>query len=71
MVRGWRTQGPVTRNRELAFVLTVLMFVPALSHVSSTFGDLPPRHGDVLALLLALGQSLPPAVRTRRPVVCV
>jgi signal transduction histidine kinase len=61
----------VTRDRELAVVLTALAFVPALSLVSSTFGDLPLRQGDALAVLLTLGETLPLALRTRLPAVCL
>jgi signal transduction histidine kinase len=71
MLRWWRSQGLVTRDGELALVLTALMFVPVLSNVSSTFGDLPPRQGDALAVLLSLGQSVPLVVRTRLPAVCL
>lgn len=48
----------MTRDRELALVLTALVFVPALSRISSTFGDLPARHGDAFAVLLALDEVL-------------
>ncbi|MFD8160488.1 sensor histidine kinase [Streptomyces malaysiensis] len=71
VVRWWRSRGLVTRDRELALVLTALVFVPALSRISSTFGDLPARHGDAFAVLLSLGQTVPLVVRTRRPAVCL
>jgi signal transduction histidine kinase len=71
VVRWWRSRSPVTRDRELAVVLAAMAFIPALSLVSSEFGDLPPRQSDALAVLLPLGETLPLALRTRRPVVCL
>ncbi|CDR14103.1 two-component system sensor kinase [Streptomyces iranensis] len=55
----------------MAFVLTVLSFAEPLAGVGARFSDLPTRHAPVLAVLLALGQTLPLAVRAGRPALCL
>ncbi|MBL1112971.1 two-component sensor histidine kinase [Streptomyces sp. 110] len=67
----WQGRPRAARDRELAFVLTVLSFAEPLAGVGARFGDLPTRHAPVLAVLLALGQTLPLAVRARRPALCL
>jgi signal transduction histidine kinase len=52
-------------------VFTVLAFVTPLSRVGAQFGDLPAHGGAVASVLLTLGQTLPLAVRTRWPAVCL
>ncbi|AXB48262.1 sensor histidine kinase [Amycolatopsis albispora] len=63
----WAAVGAEGRDRWLAVVLTVAAFVPGLAVLGAQFGDLPRREGDVLAVLLVAGQTLPLAVRTRWP----
>jgi signal transduction histidine kinase len=58
-------------DRWLAAVLTGLAFVPPLSSMSAEFGDLPRRPADGLAVLLALAQTVPLAVRSRWPAACL
>ncbi|MBP2060064.1 sensor histidine kinase [Streptomyces iranensis] len=67
----WQGRPRAARDRELAFVLTVLSFAEPLAGVGARFSDLPTRHAPVLAVLLALGQTLPLAVRAGRPALCL
>ncbi|MEU2740247.1 histidine kinase [Streptomyces sp. NPDC007095] len=67
----WHGRPRGARDRELALVLSVLSFAEPLAGIGVQFGDLPTRHAPVLAVLLALGQTLPLAVRTSRPVLCL
>ncbi|WP_413811266.1 sensor histidine kinase [Streptomyces sp. OE57] len=67
----WQGRPRAARDRELAFVLTVLSFAEPLAGVGARYGDLPTRHAPVLAVLLALGQTLPLAVRADRPALCL
>ena len=67
----WRSRSTTARDGALAAVLAAAAFVPALSSVAAQFGDLPRRPADLLAVLLVLGQTLPLAVRTRWPAVCL
>ena len=67
----WQSYDTVMWDRWLAVVFTGLAFVPALSSVSAEFGDLPRRQAGVLALVLMLAQTVPLAVRSRRPAVCL
>ncbi|MBB4789175.1 sensor histidine kinase [Streptomyces rapamycinicus] len=67
----WQGRPRAARDRELAFVLTVLSFAEPLASVGARFSDLPPRHAPVLAVLLALGQTLPLAVRANHPALCL
>ncbi|KDN17321.1 hypothetical protein DV20_35665 [Amycolatopsis rifamycinica] len=55
----------------LAGLFTVLAFVPWMGAMSSQFGDLPARPSDAFAVVLVLAQTLPIAVRGRRPVACL
>lgn len=59
------------RDHELALGLTALAFVPPLAVIGGQFGDLPTRPADALAALLVLGQTVPIAVRTRWPALCL
>jgi signal transduction histidine kinase len=67
MRRWWAGIAPEVRDRWLAVVVTAAAFVPGLALLGAQFGDLPRRGGDVLAVLLVLGQTLPLAVRGRWP----
>jgi signal transduction histidine kinase len=61
----------VVWDRWLAVVFFGLAFVPALSSVSAELGDRHGRLPEVLAVVLILGQTLPLAVRSRRPGLCL
>ncbi|MGW3916136.1 sensor histidine kinase [Streptomyces sp. NPDC005070] len=63
-------QQPV-KDGVLALVLTVLAFVPTLSQIGAQIGDLSDRPSSPLSVGLTLAQTLPLAVRTRRPAVCL
>lgn len=52
-------------------MLTVLAFAAPLSRIGAQFGDLPVHGGGFVNVLLILGQTLPLAVRTRWPAVCL
>ncbi|HEY3872264.1 MAG TPA: histidine kinase [Actinocrinis sp.] len=67
----WLSRPLAVRDGVVAAALAAAAFVPALSGVSAQIGDLPRRPGDVFAILLALGETLPLAVRTRLPAVSV
>lgn len=67
----WRARPPGMRDREFAVVLSVLAFAAPLDSVGARFGDLPVREAGVLSVLLTLGQTLPLALRTRLPAVCL
>jgi len=67
----WRSYDSVVWDRWLAVAFTGLAFVPALSPVSAQLGDLPRRPANVFALALMLAQTVPLAVRSRRPAVCL
>ncbi|MCL2585823.1 MAG: histidine kinase [Streptosporangiales bacterium] len=72
VLRGWRRAcDTAVWDRWLAVALAALAFVPALSAVSAELGDLPARPGGVLAVVLMLAQTLPLALRSRRPAVCL
>ncbi|MET8099760.1 histidine kinase [Streptomyces sp. NPDC005236] len=55
----------------LALVLTALAFVPTLSQIGAQIGDLSDRPSSPLTVGLTLAQTLPLAVRTRRPAACL
>ena len=67
----WHEHDTVARDRWIAAAFTGLAFTPVLAHLSSEFGDLPRRPSDVFAAVLILAQTLPLAVRSRRPAVCL
>jgi signal transduction histidine kinase len=60
-----------TRDREFALVFTVLSFAEPLARVGAQFSDLPTRRASAVSVLLALGEALPLAVRTRWPAACL
>lgn len=72
-----RPLGRVTEGRQavkdgaFALVLTVLAFVPTLSQIGAQIGDLPEHPPSPLGIGLTLTQTLPLAVRTRRPALCL
>ncbi|MEV5326992.1 histidine kinase [Nonomuraea sp. N2-4H] len=67
----WRSSGAAIWDPVLAAVFTGLAFVPLLANMSVDFGDLPERPEDAFAIVLALAQTLPLAVRTRWPAACL
>ncbi|WP_433136818.1 histidine kinase [Actinomadura nitritigenes] len=71
LARWWRARPTATRDTELALVFTLLSFAAPLSQIAARFGDLPPRDASAASVLLTLGQTLPTAVRTRWPAVCL
>ncbi|MER6526799.1 histidine kinase [Streptomyces sp. NPDC001508] len=69
--RWWGARPAAVRDREFAFVFTLLSFAAPLSRIGAQFGDLPVHGASVASVLLTLGQTLPLAVRTRWPAVCL
>ncbi|MEO3860625.1 hypothetical protein [Acrocarpospora sp. B8E8] len=67
----WRAQHLAVRDGLLAVAVTLLAYVPTMSAMSAQIGDLPRRPPDALAVLLALAQSVPLVIRSRRPAACV
>ena len=67
----WHEYDTVARDRWIAAAFTGLAFTPVLAHLSSEFGDLPRRPSDAFAIVLILAQTLPLAVRSRRPALCL
>jgi signal transduction histidine kinase len=67
----WASRPVATRDREVAVVFTVLSFAEPLAQIGAQFGDLPAHRGSAASVLLALGQALPLAIRTRWPAVCL
>ena len=67
----WRGYDPVVWDRLLAIVFFGLAFIPALSSVSAELGDRHGRLPEALAVVLILGQTVPLAVRSRRPGLCL
>jgi signal transduction histidine kinase len=67
----WRGYDPVVGDRWLAVVFFGLAFVPALSSVSAELGDRHGRLPEALAVVLITGQTVPLAVRSRRPGLCL
>jgi signal transduction histidine kinase len=71
LLRWWRSHPVAARDCGFAAAFTVLAFVTPLSRIGAQFGDLPARGGAVAGVLLTLGQTVPLAVRTRWPAVCL
>ncbi|MEU1089567.1 histidine kinase [Streptomyces sp. NPDC005892] len=71
LARWWGSRPATTRDRESALVFTVLSFAAPLSGIGGQFGDLPTHQASVASVLLTLGQTLPLAVRTQWPAVCL
>ncbi|MFP8940343.1 histidine kinase [Streptomyces fenghuangensis] len=67
----WQERGALLRDGILALTLTLLAFVPTLSHIGAQIGDLPERPANALGVGLVLAQILPLAVRRRRPAACL
>ncbi|MFB7330670.1 sensor histidine kinase [Streptomyces adustus] len=69
---GWVTGGQqFVKDSAFALVLTVLAFVPTLSQIGAQIGDLSEHPPSPLAIGLTLTQTLPLALRTRWPAVCL
>ncbi|NUR59520.1 MAG: two-component sensor histidine kinase [Catenulispora sp.] len=69
--RWWGSRSADAKNYAAAFVLTVLAFAAPLSRIGAQFGGLPQHGGSLVNVLLTLGQTLPLAVRTRWPAICL
>ena len=69
--RWWGSRPAASRDYVYAFVLTVLAFAAPLSRIGAQFGDLPSHGGGLANVLLTLGQTVPLAVRTRWPALCL
>lgn len=69
--RWWGSRPAATRDREFALVFTLLSFAQPLSRIGAQFGDLPARAACAASVLLAVGQALPLAARTRWPAFCL
>ncbi|MDG9703884.1 sensor histidine kinase [Streptomyces sp. DH37] len=67
----WQGRDALLRDGVLALTLTLLAFVPTLSHLGAQIGDLPERPANALGAGLVLAQILPLAVRRRRPAACL
>jgi signal transduction histidine kinase len=68
----WRDLPVLVKDMVLAAVVTVLAFVPTVSHLGPEIGDLPARPvGAVAGIALTLAMCLPLAVRGRWPDVCL
>jgi signal transduction histidine kinase len=67
----WQERDALFRDGILALTLTLLAFVPTLSHLGAQIGDLPERPANALGVGLVLAQTLPLAVRRRRPAACL
>jgi len=71
----WPDLPSPVKDAALATLVLVLAFTPTVSHIGPEIGDLPGEHAGpfaaVVSLVLTLAMSLPLAVRSRRPDVCV
>ena len=72
LVHWVRAQPVGRRDAALAAGFSVLAFVPGLAEQGTAMGwETPQRSFGVLAALLALGHSLPLAIRHRAPALCL
>jgi signal transduction histidine kinase len=70
--RWWPAHLVPFQDALLAAVVTVLAFVPPLTHLGPEIGDLPVRGaGAVTNVVLTLAMSLPLALRSRWPATCL
>ena len=67
--RWWRSSSVVLRDGVLGVVLALLAFLPPLAGNGTRLGELPHRPVDALAVLAALAQTLPLALRRRQPAI--
>ncbi|MFB7247338.1 sensor histidine kinase [Streptomyces populi] len=67
----WQERDAFLRDGVLALALTLLAFVPTLSHIGAQIGDLPERPANELGVGLVLAQTLPLALRRRWPAACL
>ncbi|HWO62918.1 MAG TPA: two-component sensor histidine kinase, partial [Umezawaea sp.] len=71
-VARWPDLPAPVKDAALAALVVVLAFVPTVSHIGPEIGDLAERHaGAVVELVLTLAMSLPLALRSLRPDVCL
>ena len=69
-LRWWRARSELFRDAVGAAVFAGVGFLPFLANSGVALGELPHRQGGAPALVLALAQVLPLAVRRRWPAVC-
>lgn len=69
-LRWWRSRSELFRDIIGAAAFAIVAFLPFLANSGVALGELPHRQGGALALVLALAQVLPLAVRRRWPAVC-
>jgi signal transduction histidine kinase len=67
--RWWRSRSVVLRDAVLGVVLALLAFLPPLAGHGTRLGELPHRPADALAVVAALAQTLPLALRRRHPAI--
>jgi signal transduction histidine kinase len=70
-LRWWRSRSMLFRDAIGAAALAVVGMLPQLASIGISFGELPLRHGGTMAVVLALAQTLPLAVRRRWPAWCL
>lgn len=70
-LRWRRSRSVLLRDTIGAAALAAVGMLPQLAAIGVSFGELPPRDGGVTAVVLALAQTLPLAVRRRWPAWCL
>ena len=70
-LRRWSARGVLAQDAGLAAAFTVLGLLPALADNGLRLGGLPLHRAGPLAVLLALAQCLPLAIRRRWPALCL
>ena len=70
-LRWWRSRSVLFRDVTGTAVFAVVAFLPWLAAEGVVFGEVPPRPGGPLAIVLALAQVLPLAGRRRWPAACL
>jgi signal transduction histidine kinase len=71
LLRWWRSRSVLLRDTIGAVALAAAGMLPQLAGGGTTLGELPPHDGGATAVVLALAQTLPLAVRRRRPAWCL
>jgi len=67
----WRARDALVRDADLAALFTLLAFVPTLSAVGARIGDLSGHQAGWVCDVLAVAQTLPLALRSRWPALCL
>jgi signal transduction histidine kinase len=71
LLRWWRSRSVLLRDAIGAVAFAALGMLPQLAAVGTTLGELPPHDGGATAVVLALAQTLPLALRRRWPAWCL